>query len=174
MPFKTLAALPPEVLANVSGDVSKIEIIELPKDVNPELMAQIVESIQQGKVPVQAITDLINSNSGVNFWDIMGVVVLIVLFFLGLIMALIGLIMVILNIFNLYHWGLADKASFEKAGESKSKWFNYLVVLPVITFFAFFIPIAGWVAAPILFIFWSVMVLIYFFSVRKKVIIEKK
>ncbi|MEK7167981.1 MAG: hypothetical protein AAB791_03195 [Patescibacteria group bacterium] len=169
------AALPAGVAGNVNGAVEKIQIVEIPKNVSPELMSQIVESIQNGKLPVQAIADLINSNAsaGVSFWDIMGVVVLIVLFFLFLAMFLVGLVMVVLNMFNLYHWGLASKESFEKAGESKGKWFNFLVTLPVITFFTFFIPIAGWVAAPLLFIFWTVMVLVYFFSVRKKVVTGK-
>lgn len=162
-----LAAAP--IAENINSAISKVEIVELPKDVSPELMSKIVESIQNGKVPIQAITDLIGSNPGVTFWDIMGVVVLIILFFIGLAMVLVGLVMIILNMFNLYHWGLADKESFAKAGENKGKWFNFLVTLPVITFFTFFIPIAGWVAAPFLLIFWSVMVLVYFFSIRKKV-----
>lgn len=86
------------------------------------------------------------------------------------IFSIVGIVVAILNLMNLYHLIMVDKAAFAKAGEDKKKWFNNLVLLPVIFGAVMIIPFIGWVVGGIGSIYCLVMIFVYFFAVRKKVI----
>lgn len=88
---------------------------------------------------------------------------------IGAVVGLLMLAVMILNLINLFHWGMTDKAVFEKTGEKKKKWYINLIIIPVIAAVIGIVPILGWIAAIILWIYWIVMNLIYFFKIRKKI-----
>ncbi|MFA5029149.1 MAG: hypothetical protein WC518_00145 [Patescibacteria group bacterium] len=91
---------------------------------------------------------------------------------LGLVVVL-GIIMLVITIISLidiYHWGITDKALFEKAKEEKKKWFINLILIPFIAGVVMIIPFVGWVIGGVMYIYWLVMVLVYFFGVRKKLV----
>jgi len=82
---------------------------------------------------------------------------------------IIGVVISILDLINLYHLVMVDKAAFEKAGEDKKKWFMKLVLIPVLSGVVMVIPILGWIVGAIGYIYSIVMILMYFFTVKKKV-----
>lgn len=86
------------------------------------------------------------------------------------IFGIIGIVVGILALINLYHLIMTDKAPFEKAGTNKKKWYYNLVLIPVISSLVMVIPFVGWVIGTIGSIYSLVMILIYFFSIRKKVV----
>ena len=83
---------------------------------------------------------------------------------------IVGIIIAVLMLINLYHWGMTDKAAFEKAGEDKKKWYYNLILIPFLSGVIIAIPFIGWVIGSIGYIYSFVMLLIYFFSVRKKAV----
>lgn len=83
---------------------------------------------------------------------------------------IIAIIVAILALINLYHLVMTDKASFEKAGTNKKKWYYNLILIPCVSSFIMVIPLIGWVLGTIGSIYSFVMILIYFFSVRKKAV----
>jgi hypothetical protein len=87
-----------------------------------------------------------------------------------IIFAIVGIVIGVLALFNLYHLIMTDKAPFEKAGTDKKKWYYNLVLIPVISSLVMIIPFIGWVVGGIGSIYSLVMILIYFFSIRKKVV----
>ncbi|MFA6422284.1 MAG: hypothetical protein WCV92_02720 [Candidatus Buchananbacteria bacterium] len=86
-----------------------------------------------------------------------------------LILVIISIIICVLSLMDIYHWGMTDKAAFDRVGESKKKWFMNLVLMPIIAGVIMIIPFIGWVIGAIIYIYFLVMVLVYFFATRKKV-----
>ena len=85
------------------------------------------------------------------------------------IIGIIGIVIGIMNLINIYHWGTAEKAAFDKAGETKKKWFINLLIIPMVSALIMIIPFIGWFLGAIGYIYSLVMILIYFFSIRKKI-----
>lgn len=85
------------------------------------------------------------------------------------IIAIVGIIIGIINLINMYHLVMVDKAAFEKAGEDKKKWFMNLVLIPVLSGVIMVIPLIGWIAGAVGYIYSLVMILMYFFAIKKKV-----
>ncbi len=83
---------------------------------------------------------------------------------------IIAIVVGVLALYNMYHLIMTDKAPFEKAGIDKKKWYYNLVLIPFISSLVMVIPFIGWVIGGIGSIYSFVMILIYFFSVRKKVV----
>lgn len=84
--------------------------------------------------------------------------------------AIIAIIVAVLALINLYHLVMTDKALFEKAGTNKKKWYHNLILIPCVSSLIMVIPLIGWVLGTIGSIYSFVMILVYFFSVRKKVV----
>lgn len=85
------------------------------------------------------------------------------------IIVVVAIILTVLNLFNIWHWGMTDKAEFDKAGETKKKWFMIFFIVPLAAGLIGIIPFIGWAVAIIAYVYWAVMILIYFFGTRKKV-----
>jgi hypothetical protein len=99
-------------------------------------------------------------------WQALGFV------FLG-IMALFGLaaiVFAVLTLMSIYHWGMTDKAVFDKASQNKEKWFKIFFIVPLIGGVVNIIPFLGQIASLIIWVYYLAMVLVYFFSIRKKVV----
>ena len=85
-----------------------------------------------------------------------------------IVFAILSILVTIIWYLNIYSWGMADKAAFERAGQDKKKWFKIFFILPLIASVVNIIPILGQIASLILFIYYLVMILVYFFKVRKQ------
>jgi len=83
---------------------------------------------------------------------------------------IIAIIVAILALINLYHLVMTDKASFEKVGSNKKKWYYNLILIPCVSGLIMVIPFIGWVLGAIGYIYSFVMILVYFFSMRKKAV----
>lgn len=92
---------------------------------------------------------------------------------LSIVLMILAVAIAIINLFNIYHWGMTDKAVLEGVGENKAKWFKIIFIVPLISGIINVIPLLGQVLSLILSVYWAVMVLIYFFSVRKKAPLPK-
>lgn len=91
-----------------------------------------------------------------------------VIFFLSILIFVVMIIMTIVGLINTYHWGMTDKAIFDAVKENKKKWFYILIATPFACTFVGIIPLIGWPISLIGFVFWIVMSLKYFFSMKKK------
>ena len=83
-------------------------------------------------------------------------------------LAVIMVAVAIMHLYNMYHWGMTDKAVFEQNQEDKKKWFQILILLPILSAVVCIVPILGWIASAVIYIYWIVMTFIYFFKIRKK------
>ncbi|MEI6288187.1 MAG: hypothetical protein WCP18_01190 [bacterium] len=76
----------------------------------------------------------------------------------------------IITLINIYTWGMADKAVFEKIKEDKKKWFQLLLLLPMVCSLIAIVPFIGWLVGLAGYIYWAVMTLKFFFTIRKKLV----
>jgi|GEM_PF-2348008 len=74
----------------------------------------------------------------------------------------------ILSLVNLYYWGMADRAMFDKNKEDKKMWFKLLVLLPIASGIVCLIPIVGWILGFAGFIYWIVINLQFYFVLKPK------
>jgi len=147
-----------------------LSLLQLPANINLEgLDPQALENLQKAgvNIDVNALTNAVNNPVaqqavGNLAWLAGGMFVAV-----G-ILGVIGLVICILHLINVYHWGMTDKAVFDRVGEDKKKWFIVFFIVPIIAGAVMIIPFLGWVASQIIYIYWIVMVLLYFFSKRKK------
>lgn len=77
---------------------------------------------------------------------------------------------IILSLINVYHWGMTDKAAFNKVGIKKKKWYIILFIVPLVMGVVNILPIIGQIIAIIASIYYVIMTFVYFFSIRKKVV----
>lgn len=119
---------------------------------------QIPVDIAAGGLPDASQTEgMINT---LKIYGAIGVVI-------ALVIVVIAIILTIISYFNIYHWGMTDQSVFEQSGQKKKKWFSIIFILPLIASLVNIIPILGQIASLIIFIYWMVMMLVYFFKVRK-------
>lgn len=89
---------------------------------------------------------------------------------LMIIVWLVMIIVGILSLINLYHWGMTDKAIFDKNKEDKKMWYKKIVLLPIISAVVCIIPFLGWILALIGYVYWIVVNCQYFFVLKKKLV----
>ena len=53
------------------------------------------------------------------------------------------IVLIIFLYIDIYHWGMTDKAIFDKAGVDKKRWYLIFFIIPLITAAVQFIPIIG-------------------------------
>ncbi len=108
----------------------------------------------------------IGDTSMTEYFKIFGGVAAIAL----IIIVLVTILFTVLFYLDIFHWGMTDKAVFEKAGEDKKKWFMIFFIVPLVSGLVMIIPILGWIAGFVGYIYYLVMISVYFFSIRKKVV----
>jgi len=135
------------------GGEDMFAILQAPVAVDLAEMANV-------NVPI----DTTSAEGAINTLYAYGAAIMVAFGVIGLLM----LVVTILSFINIYHWGTTDNAAFQRAGQTKKKWYINFIIIPLIAVVVNIIPLLGQIASVILYIYWVVMVLIYFFSVRKK------